>query len=383
MWPKGFVRLLVERPSFYLALDIMTARYYSHVPVMASEIVEVMRPADGKVYIDMTFGGGGHTRRLLDTNKSIKVVAIDRDPVAIRKAHDLAAEIAHRSERLNIKQTVIPIHGKFSTVMRDIHLSGIEYGSVDGIIFDLGASSMQFDDPSRGFSLSSDGPLDMRMDTTNSSDLTAEDVVNNLSRESLAIILKLLGEERRNRKISNAIVDGRQMLGRIRTTKELVRIVETGARSGVDSLGRYANPSTKLFQALRIFVNNELNEINYALSKIWRFLKPSNLSNDKHKRETLEEPYGVAAALTFHSLEDKIVKRHFSGDDRDEPAFRYLSQHDRIRTNTVESTAASENLDRYLNWRPIMKHVKKPSDDEIAANPRSRSAKLRAAVRVN
>lgn len=350
---------------------------------MANEIVQFMRPADGKVYIDMTFGGGGHSRKLLDTNKSIKIVAVDRDPVAIRKAHQLAAEIAVKSQRLNIKQTVIPIHGKFSTVMRDIHLSGIEYDSVDGIIFDFGASSMQFDDPSRGFSLSSDGPLDMRMDTTNSSDLTAEDVVNNMSQESLALILKLLGEERRSRKISNAIVDGRQMLGRIRTTKELVRIVETSSRSSIDSLGRYANPSTRLFQALRIFVNNELNEINYVLSKVWQFLKPSNLSKDKHDRSTLQEPFGVAVALTFHSLEDRIVKRHFNGDDPNEPAFRYLSQHDRIRTNTVDNVATMDNLDMYQYWRPITRHVKKPSDDEIAANPRSRSAKLRAAVRVS
>lgn len=378
MWLK-YIKILSKRQ---LTHTQKVTRCYSHVPVMANEITQLMKPADGKVYIDMTFGGGGHSRHLLDSNKSIKVVAVDRDPVAIRKAHQLAAEIQNKSQRLNINQSVIPVHGKFSTVMREIHLNGIEYDSVDGIIFDLGASSMQFDDPARGFALSSDGPLDMRMDPTNSSDLTAEDVVNNLSVESLALILKILGEERRSIKISNAIVDGRQMLGRIRTTKELVRIVETCSRSTLDSLGRYANPSTRLFQALRIFVNNELNEINYALDKISAFLKPSNLGKSKYSRETLEEPYGVVAVLTFHSLEDKIVKRHFSGDDPNEPSFKYLSQHDRIRTNTIENLKSLERFDDYKNWRPLLKHVKKPSEDEVAANPRSRSAKLRAAVRV-
>lgn len=377
MWLR-YIKILSE----HTCRQREATRLFSHVPVMANEITQLMRPADGKVYIDMTFGAGGHTKHLLATNKSIKVVAVDRDPVAIQKANQLAAEVANKSQRLNIQQTVIPVQGRFSTVMRQIHLSGIDYDSVDGIIFDLGASSMQFDDPSRGFSVSADGPLDMRMDTTNTSDMTAEDVVNNLSLNSLALVLKIFGEERRSLKISNAIVDGRQMLGRIRTTRELVRIVETAARSTVDSLGRYANPSTKLFQALRIFVNNELNEINYALDKIGDFLKPSNLSKSRHSREALEEPYGVAAVLTFHSLEDKIVKRHFTGADANEPSFRYLSQHDRIRTNLVENTASLETLGDYNKWRTIMKHVKKPSEEEVAANPRSRSAKLRAAVRV-
>lgn len=354
-------------------------RLFSHKPVMADEIVQILKPEDGKVFIDMTFGGGGHTRHLLETNKSITVVAVDRDPVAYRRAQELSAKVAIKSERLNIKQTVIPVHGRFSRVMRDIHLSGIPYGSVHGVIFDLGASSIQYDDSSRGFAVSSDGPLDMRMDTTVESDITAEDVVNNMSQANLSIILKTLGEERRCKKISNAIVDAKTLLGRIRTTQELARIISSSSTAGVDSLGRYSHPATKTFQALRIFVNNELNELNYALEKIHEFLVPTKITDEVTETQ---DPMGLVAVLTFHSLEDRIVKRHFSGVDPDEPIVKCLSQHHRIRTNVLETKEMLEKLDVSDKWKPLFKHVIKPSDAEIAANPRSRSAKLRVAMRL-
>lgn len=363
-------------------------RRLSHKPVMEHEIVRVMRPQDGKVFIDMTFGSGGHSRRLLDTNKNIKIIAVDRDPVAHERARQLAAEIANKSAVFNIDQSVIPIHGKFSAVMKQIHLSGVPYGSVHGVLFDLGASSMQYDDPKRGFSISSDGPLDMRMDTSNNSDITAEDVVNNLSQEQLAKIIKLYGEERRCRKLSNAIVDARTLLGRIRTTQELSKVVATASPSSIDAMGRFAHGGTRLFQALRIFVNNELNELNYALQKVREFLIPAQVSrlvedDDQVDNQLLEMNYGVAAVLTFHSLEDRIVKRHFTSEDSDEPNFKYLTQHDRIRTNVLESAEKVRHLGEYKKWRPILKHVSKPTDEEVAANPRSRSAKLRAAVRID
>lgn len=358
-------------------------RQFSHIPVMANEIVELFKPEDGKVFIDMTFGGGGHTKCLLNSNKSIKVVAVDRDPVAYRRAQKLAADVAIRSERSNVKQSVIPIHGKFSQVMRDIHLSGIPYKSVNGVLFDLGASSLQYDDSNRGFALSSDGPLDMRMDTSNDSDITAEDVVNNLSQENLAFIIKTLGEERRSRKIANAIVDARTLIGRIRTTQELARIINRSSPSSTDSLGRFAHGGTKLFQALRIFVNNELNELNYALEKIWDFLIPSKVITNEDGQEIITEPYGIAAVLSFHSLEDRIVKRHFSGIDLDEPTFKHLSQHDRIRTNVLDRIEDVEKLSKNDRWKPILKHVLRPDAAEVASNPRSRSAKLRAALRIN
>lgn len=358
-------------------------RHLSHVPVMAREIVELLRPEDGKVYIDMTFGAGGHSRRLLDTNKSIKIVAVDRDPVAIKKAQELASEVALKNQLYNINQSVIPIHSQFSTAMSKINLSGIPFGSVNGILFDLGASSMQFDDPSRGFSLSSDGPLDMRMDTTNESAITAEDVINNLSQEQLGLILKLYGEERRSRKISNAIVDARTLMGRIRTTQELSKIVATSKPASLDAMGRYSHAGTKLFQALRIFVNNELNELNYGLEKMREFLIPSKIAKDETGEDIIMEPYGVMLVLTFHSLEDKIVKTHFAGHDTQEPNFRFLSQHDRIRTNVLTHYQDLRDIEQSRNWKPILKHIERPTDSEIQANPRSRSAKLRAALRLN
>lgn len=345
---------------------------------MANEIVSILKPDHGKVFIDMTFGAGGHTRHLLDTNKSIKVIAVDRDPLAYRRAQELASEVAIKSERLGINQSVVPLHGQFSRVLKDIHLSGVPYGSVHGVIFDLGASSMQYDDPTRGFALSSEGPLDMRMDTSSESAITAEDVVNSLSQENLALIIKTLSDERRSRKIANAIVDARTLMGRIRTTKELARIIGSSSGASADSLGRFSHPATKTFQALRIFVNNELNELNYALDKIREFLIPAKLEDE----DVYSEPCGVATVLTFHSLEDRIVKRQFSGVDVNEPLVKCLRQHDRIRTNTITEKKQLEELNSVGKWRPIMKHVKKTTDTEMAANPRSRSAKLRAAIRI-
>lgn len=382
---KHLVTRIIKDRLSHIALrqNEATKRSFSHVPVMATEITRLLRPQDGKVYIDMTFGAGGHTRRLLDTNKSITVIAVDRDPVAYLKAQELASEVAIKSSKFNLNQKVIPVHGKFSTVMRQIHLSGILYGSVNGVIFDLGASSMQFDDPKRGFSISADGPLDMRMDTSNRSEITAEDVVNNLSQASLAKIIRIYGEERRSRKLSEAIVDARTLLGRIRTTRELVRVVESVASPSLDALGRPTSGATKLFQAIRIFVNNELNELNYALDKVRDFLIPTSITTNSAGEDIIHEPYGIAAVLTFHSLEDRIVKRHFQSIDVDEPAFKSLTQHDRIRTNAVTCDKEIEKINKYKNWWPLLKHVDSPSDTEVAANARSRSAKLRAALRVD
>lgn len=361
------------------------SRYgFSHVPVMAREIFELLKPEDGKIFIDMTFGAGGHSKCLLDSNKSIKIVAVDRDPVAFNKAQELAREIAIKSEELNINQSVIPIHGKFSTVIKQIHLSGIPYDSVHGIIFDLGPSSMQFDDPKRGFALSSEGILDMRMDPTVESDITAEDVVNSLSVQELSLIFKTFGGEKKSIKTANAIVDARTLLGRIKTTKELAKAIASNTTSiYYDALGRVGHPGTRVFQALRIFVNNEMNEINYALEKIRQFLIPMSDEDKTKSFDEIVNPYGIAAVLSFHSLEDTIVKRHFTGNDPNEPAVKSLSQHARIRTTLFETM---DELDSSLNsrkyWKPIWKHVKKPSREEIESNPRSRSAKLRAAVRI-
>lgn len=400
------------------------------MPVMAKEVVDILKPQDGKVYIDMTFGAGGHTKALLDTNKSIKIIAIDRDPVAIEKAQELANQVAIKSERLNINQTVIPLHGKFSQIMKQIHLNGILYGSVNGVLFDLGASTLQYEDPKRGFSLTGNGPLDMRMDATNSFEITAEDVINNLSIERLAQIFKVLGGERKYKKYAHAILDARTLLGRLNTTQELARIMFSMSPSTIDDLsGTYSHPGSKIFQALRIFVNNELNELNYGLSKIRDYIVPANpnsessssildenndivsedrfdsecFTNQEDNPDTIDQEIyskrsrkrsilgqnvldkcGVAVVLTYNSLEDRIVKRHFTGVDVDAPPISHLSQHDRIRTNYNTSlTDIEERLNSNKRWLPLTKHVIRPTDEEMAANPRSRSAKLRAAIRLD
>lgn len=373
--------MILKIRNVYGHVICIQKKFFSHVPVMADEIVQILNPQDGKVFIDMTFGGGGHTKRLLETNKSIKVVAVDRDPVAFGRAQELAADVAIKSERLNIKQSVIPIHGRFSQVMRSIHLSGIQYETVNGVIFDLGASSMQYDNPQRGFAISSDGPLDMRMDTSNEGDVTAEDLVNSLSQEKLAAIFKTLGEERRSRKIASAIVDARTLIGRIKTTKELAKAISASAPASIDGMGRFAHPATKVFQALRIFVNNELNELNYGLDRIREFLIPAKEDDDEFEKRL--DHIGIATVLTFHSLEDRIVKRHFTGVDLNEPVVKWLGQHDRIRTNSVNSLEEVEETVKCKKWKPLTTHVMRPSETEKAANPRSRSAKLRAAIRVS
>lgn len=356
---------------------------------MATEIVDILKPEDGKIFIDMTFGSGGHTKRLLDTNKSIKVIAVDRDPVAYESAQKLAAQVAIKSEKLNINQSVIPIHGKFSSAMKKIHLSGVPYGSVNGVLFDLGASSMQFDNPKRGFALSQDGPLDMRMDPSNESDITAEDVVNSLGQDKLGIILKLFGEEKKSRKVANAIVDARTLLGRIKSTQELARIIASTRAPTDRNYDKFTHPATRAFQAIRIFVNNELNELNYALDKIYDFLIPTKVSERATRRDSKDfiesevvDNCGIAVALTFHSLEDRIVKRHFNSVDQDEPTWKALSQSARIRTNMMTKMEEIEQLGKFHKWKPIYTHVQKPSPEEVILNPRSRSAKLRAAIRL-
>lgn len=363
---------------FVITKMLLQRRAFSHVPVMADQVVELLRPQNGKVFIDMTFGGGGHSRRLLDTNKSIKIIAVDRDPSAYERAQQLAAEVAIKSSRLGIKQSVVPIHASFSQARKKIHLSGIPFETVHGLLFDLGASSMQYDNATRGFSLSAGGPLDMRMDTSSKSSITAEDVVNNLSQESLAHIIKTYGDERRARKVANAIVDARTLLGRIRTTSELAKIVASSVGASIDSLGRFAHPATKTFQALRIFVNNELNELNFGLDNLREFLVRAGSVDEAQLYPNCL--CGVALVLTFHSLEDRIVKRHFSGIDVNQPAIKHLSQHDRIRTNVIPREGVLEEEPK--KWLPLFKHVEKPTDEEVAANPRSRSAKLRLAARL-
>ncbi|RWS30184.1 putative methyltransferase-like protein 15 [Leptotrombidium deliense] len=354
-----------------------TQPYLSHIPILAKKITDYLAPKDGDKFIDLTFGGGGHSRYLLSRNKDITIFALDRDPVAYKKATALSA---------TFKGRIVPMLGKFSDLPKLLDEHNVEKGMINGAIMDLGASSMQYDDSVRGFSISADGPLDMRMDgNKNPNVATADDVINTLDAHSLAKIFKVYGEERLATKYANVIVDSRFMLKRIRTTKELAQLIAAAtSESSKDSLGRHAHPATKVFLALRIFVNNELNELNYALTKIREYLCLD--ANEKLRERTVDDEEikdnksGKIAVLSFHSLEDRLVKRHFTGIDIDDPISQSISQKITNRFNSPTLEEVNEFVSR--KWLPINKHVITPEEEEILANPRSRSAKLRIALRV-
>jgi 16S rRNA (cytosine1402-N4)-methyltransferase len=299
-----------------------------HTPVMLEEVMAALAPRDNAIYIDGTFGGGGYTRALL-TRAKCKVVAIDRDPEAIARGAALAEEF---DGRLTL------VEGAFSEMDR---LAGV---AVDGVALDLGVSSYQLDDPKRGFSFGSDGPLDMRMSTSGAS---AADTVNTLDEQTLADIIWRYGEEKKSRSIARAIVDARPVV----TTRALAEIVE---RAAGPSAKRYAiHPATRTFQALRIYVNDELGELERGLEAAERSLRPS----------------GRLAVVSFHSLEDRIVKRFLSERaGRDTQGSRH---------QPPQAAAPSPTF-------VLSKSVSQvPSEREVRENPRARSARLRAAERTS
>ncbi|XP_053696617.1 probable methyltransferase-like protein 15 homolog [Sabethes cyaneus] len=351
------------RLSCNLVRDGFWGKFYctkplQHVPVMARETIQFLKPQNGELFIDMTFGAGGHTRAILEAAPEAKVVALDRDPVAYRMAQNLAAE--HPGQ-------IFPILGKFSELPGQLDELEIKQRSVDGMIFDFGASSMQFDEGSRGFSISKNGPLDMRMDKDRYPDEpSAADVLAVINQIDLARILKVYGEEKHAKQIARAIVETRHAVKKIQTTKELADLVQLccGSEKRMDKLQRVSHPATKTFQALRIFVNNELNEINYAMLLAKHYLKIN----------------GKMITITFHSLEDTIVKRHvmgnIMGDMANKLPLRYNSHTICHEQEVMESVMRSP-------WHQLTKPVVLPSYEEVEENPRSRSAKLRAVVRVS
>lgn len=295
-----------------MAVDL----YQTHIPVLCKEMVEILDPTPGKIYIDGTFGGGGYTRAILNKGAA-KVIAFDRDDDAIKRAQLFIHEFGDRFEI---------VHDCFSAL--DKYL---EPESMDGIVFDFGISSYQVDEAHRGFSFRQNGPLDMRMGV--GSTYTAADVVNTFKERDIAEILRVYGEEPRAKKISKAIIDARSVK-LFETTQELATLIRTivPSQDGFD-------PATLAFQGLRIFVNNELIEIERALQQSNKLLPIG----------------GRLITVAFHSLEDRLVKNH-----------------SRVEFNHQEF------LCRYsaINRKAIA-----PSLSEIRQNSRCRSAKLRGFIK--
>jgi 16S rRNA (cytosine1402-N4)-methyltransferase len=302
-----------------------------HLPVMLAEVLEALNPRDGAHYIDGTFGGGGYARAILEAC-DCRVLGIDRDPEAIKRGEKL---VALYPGRLTL------VHGEFSQMDRFLADSGEE--GTNGVVCDLGVSSFQFDEPARGFSFRADGPLDMRMSLSGES---AADVANTADEKTLADIIARYGEERQARRIARAIVQARPLT----RTVELAELV---ARTlGPAALRQPIHPATRTFQALRIHVNDELGELSRALDAATRALKPQ----------------GRLAIVSFHSLEDRIVKRFLAEHSAAAP---------RASRHAPADRRAPAPLYRLFGARPQL-----PAAAEIANNPRARSAKLRTAERL-
>ena len=304
-----------------------------HIPVMLGEVLSALSPRDGGIYVDGTFGAGGYTRGILEA-ADCKVFAIDRDPDAIAGGSALLAAFAGR---LTLMQ------GHFAGMQDLLDAFGVH--AVDGVVLDVGVSSMQIDEAERGFSFAKDGPLDMRMSCEGP---TAADIVNSFEPGALARIIAVLGEEHKARAIARAIVKARQHR-KLSTTFALVNAIEqaTGKQKHFERI----HPATRTFQALRIYVNGELDELAEGLAAAERLLKPG----------------GRLAVVTFHSLEDRIVKRFLHERSREKP------EQSRHVPAPLEFAAPSFNL--------VFKGHAGASDTEAAVNPRARSAKLRAAER--
>jgi 16S rRNA (cytosine1402-N4)-methyltransferase len=300
-----------------------------HLPVLLGAVIERLAPKPGEIHVDGTFGAGGYTRAILA--RGARVVAIDRDPTAITAG---AALVAASAGRL----TLVPgVFGDLDRIVADLGL-----GAVDGVVLDIGVSSMQLDRAERGFSFRLDGPLDMRMGDVGE---TAADVVNTADHGTLAHIFRVYGEEKRAGQVARAIVEARKDTP-FTTTRQLAKTIEGVIRAKPHEI----HPATRVFQALRIHVNDELGELVRALVAAERVLKPG----------------GRLVVVTFHSLEDRIVKRFFA---------------DRTKTAPGGSRHAPQATVDPATFMALTKGVDEAGDDEIAANPRARSAKLRAAIR--
>lgn len=299
-----------------------------HKPVMLREVLETLAPRDQEIYIDATFGAGGYSSAILEEAKC-SVVALDRDPEAYERAQVLKAQY---QDRFSFYE------GRFGQMIQRVPSR-----RYDGVVFDLGVSSPQIDEARRGFSFKSEGPLDMRMEKKG---LSAADVVNTFEEKEIARILWVYGEERRSRAIARAIVEKRKEIPFTTTTHlaDLVRVIVGFERPGFD-------PATRTFQALRLYVNDELGELERGLEASEKLLKDG----------------GRLVVVSFHSLEDRIVKTFFKERSGGLPhSSRYFP--DAPRPQPTFKLKSRKAL--------------KPQEEELKTNPRSRSARLRWAVRV-
>jgi 16S rRNA (cytosine1402-N4)-methyltransferase len=295
--------------------EVSDVKRFEHTTVMRDEVVRAIAPRPGGVYVDATLGAGGHTVALLEAEPKARFVGVDRDATAIAAAEERLAPVADR---------VVFVRAPFSRLRDQLDALGIR--RVDGIVADLGVSSPQLDDAGRGMSFRREGPIDMRMDPENGE--TALELIDRLDDDELADVIYRFGDERRSRRIARSVKKA-VASGELRTTLDLrravVRAVGPARVGGVD-------PATRTFQALRIAVNGELDELEQLLASM---------------RDLVTEG-GVAAIIAFHSLEDRPVKRAFQGG----------------------------------GWAPLTKKPQVATEEECAQNPRARSAKLRAARRV-
>ena len=301
---------------------------FSHFPVMLSEVIQISSPKNGGMHLDCTFGGGGYSKEFLKFQNT-RVIAIDRDNAVVSIANKLQKKFQKRFKFFRLKFSQID-----KILTRDF----------DTIVFDLGLSSIQLNNLKRGFSFKSKDSLDMTMGL---SDVSAQDVINNLSEKKLKLIIKILGEEKDASKIAKNIATAR-LEKKITRVDELVKIIE---RSKKKKFTQKINPSTKTFQALRIFVNKEVTELVKGITNASKLLKPG----------------GKIIVVSFHSIEDKVIKYFFNNysSNKSRPS-RYLP----------------ENLnDNHFLFEKYNRKVFKPSSNEVSINYASRSAKLRFAIR--
>ena len=303
----------------------------THVPVLLDEVLAALRPVDGGTYLDGTFGGGGYAARILDAARCT-LFAIDRDPDAIRRGAALAARHAGR---------LCLLEGCFGDMVALLGARGVT--ALDGVVLDLGVSSFQIEEAERGFSFRADGPLDMRMARSGP---TAADLVNTLEEAALADLLFELGEERRSRRIARRIVEARQA-GRIQTTGELASLI----RAAVPRSGDGIDPATRSFQALRMHVNDEVGEIERGLAGAASLLAPG----------------GRLVVVSFHSGEDRVVKRFMTAQAG---AIPNPSRH-----MPAPRTGAPSRFSL------VARRAARPLAAETDRNPRARSARLRALER--